>query len=209
MSSPSGKPTYRDAIAAPRVIEDERVLVALARAGERAAFDELVRRHADGLFAVVVRLCADGHEAEEVTQEAFLRAWRGLPGFHGDAQFFTWLYRIGVNKASRRAYSRRRRADVVVVSLDEQREQESPDRFVRPAERAEQSDLRRMLEAAIAALPVDHRAALVLRDVEGLSTTQAAAVLGLREAAFKSRLHRARKLLRSGLADYARQRGSL
>jgi len=209
MGSPSRTTGYRRDIAASRMTEDDCALVALARAGERAAFDELARRHADGLFAVVVRLCADAHEAEEVTQEAFLRAWRGLPGFRGDAQFFTWLYRIGVNEARRRADGRRRRAEVGVVSLDEQREQESPDRSVQPADRAEQSDLRRLLEAAIAALPADHRAALVLRDVEGLSTTQAAAVLGLREAAFKSRLHRAREMLRSGLADHARQRGAL
>ena len=209
MGSPSRTTGYRRDITASHMTEDDCALVALARAGERVAFDELVRRHADGLFAVVVRLCADAHEAEEVTQEAFLRAWRGLPGFRGDAQFFTWLYRIGVNEARRRADGRRRRAEVGVVSLDEQREQESPDRSVQPADRAEQSDLRRLLEAAIAALPADHRAALVLRDVEGLSTTQAAAVLGLREAAFKSRLHRAREMLRSGLADHARQRGAL
>ena len=208
MGAPSASSSNRGPIATPRVTQDDRVLVALARDGDRAAFDELVRRHADGLYAVVVRLCADRHEAEEVTQEAFLRAWRGLPAFRGDAQFFTWLYRIGVNEARRRADGRRRRADVVVVSLDEQREHASRDGSVQPVDRAERADLRRTLDAAIAALPVDQRAALVLRDVEGLSTAQAAAVLGLREAALKSRLHRAREVLRAGLADHARRRGA-
>ena len=208
MGAPSASSSNRGPIATPRVTQDDRVLVALARDGDRAAFDELVRRHADGLYAVVVRLCADRDEAEEVTQEAFLRAWRGLPAFRGDAQFFTWLYRIGVNEARRRADGMRRRADVVVVSLDEQREHASRDRSVQPVDRAEHADLRRTLDAAIAALPVDQRAALVLRDVEGLSTAQAAAVLGLREAALKSRLHRARELLRAGLADHARRRGA-
>ncbi len=208
MGAPSASSSNRGPIATPRVTQDDRVLVALARDGDRAAFDELVRRHADGLYAVVVRLCADRDEAEEVTQEAFLRAWRGLPAFRGDAQFFTWLYRIGVNEARRRADGMRRRADVVVVSLDEQREHASRDRSVQPVDRAERADLRRILDAAIAALPVDQRAALVLRDVEGLSTAQAAAVLGLREAALKSRLHRARELLRAGLADHARRRGA-
>ncbi len=192
----------------PLVTADEAALVALARAGDRAAFDSLVRRHADGLYAVVVRLCFDRDEAEEVTQEAFLRAWRGLPGFRGDARFFTWLYRIGVNEARRRADGRRRGADVVVESLDEQREHASRDRSIQPADRAERADLRRTLDAAITALPVDQRAAVVLRDVEGLSTAEAAAVLGLHEAAFKSRLHRARKRLRTGLADHAGQRGA-
>ncbi len=197
----------RDGSVPQRLPDPEVVLVQRARGGDRAAFDELVRRHADGLYAVVVRLCASPQEAEEVTQEAFLRAWRGLPGFRGRSQFFTWLYRIGVNEARRRADGMRRRADVV-VSLDEQREHASRDRSVQPVDRAEHADLRRTLDAAIAALPVDQRAALVLRDVEGLSTAQAAAVLGLREAALKSRLHRARELLRAGLADHARRRGA-
>jgi len=208
MGSPSRTTAYRRDIATSRMTEDDCALVAFARAGDRAAFGDLVRRHADGLYAVVVRLCADRDEAEEVTQEAFLRAWRGLPGFRGDAQFFTWLYRIGVNEARRRADGRRRRADVVVVSLDEQREHASRDRSIQPADRAERADLRRTLDAAIAGLPVDQRAALVLRDIEGLSTAEAAAVLGVREAAFKSRLHRARELLRVGLVDHASQRGA-
>jgi len=208
MGSPSTSGAKHRAIATPRMTKDEPALVALAREGDRAAFDELVRRHADGLYAVVVRLCAGRDEAEEVTQEAFLRAWRGLPGFRGDAHFFTWLYRIGVNEARRRADGLRRRADVVVVSLDEQREHASRDRWVQPVDRAERADLRRTLDAAIAGLPLDQRAALVLRDVEGLSTAEAAAVLGLGEAAFKSRLHRARDLLRAALADHAREGGA-
>lgn len=174
--------------------------MALARAGDRAAFDELVRRHADGLYAVVVRLCAGVQEAEEVTQEAFFRAWRGLPAFRGGSQFFTWLYRIGVNEARRRSQRSGRAA--VVVSLDERRGREVCDASMRPDDRAERAELRREVDRAIGDLPVDHRAALVLRDVEGLSTAQAAAVLGLREAAFKSRLHRARCALRLALADH-------
>ncbi len=186
--------------ASPRLADDESRLVALARAGNRAAFDELVRRHADGLYAVVVRLCASAQEAEEVTQEAFLRAWRGLPAFQGGSQFFTWLYRIGVNEARRRA--QRWQRGELVVSLDERRGREVCDRSIRPDDRAERAELRREVDRAIDGLPVDHRAALVLRDVEGLSTAEAAAVLGVREAAFKSRLHRARSALRLALADH-------
>ena len=200
---------YRGGMVAPRLLEDDRALVALARGGDRAAFDELVRRHAAGLYAVVVRLCADAYEAEEVTQDAFLRAWRGLPAFRGDAQFFTWLYRIGVNEAKRRAERQHRGSEARIVPLDDHREHQSPDRSIRPADRAEQSELRRVLDRAISTLPVDQRAALVLRDVEGLSTAQAASALNLTEAAFKSRLHRARETLRTALADDAGQRGSL
>jgi DNA-directed RNA polymerase specialized sigma24 family protein len=71
---------------------DDEQLVARAQAGDRVAFEELVRRHAERLHAVVARLVADRHEAEEVTQEAFLRAWRGIAAFKGEARFFTWLY---------------------------------------------------------------------------------------------------------------------
>ena len=186
--------------ASPRCADDDSALVALARAGDRCAFDELVRRHAAGLYAVVLRLCAGEQEAEEVTQEAFLRAWRGLPGFRGGSQFFTWLYRIGVNEARRR--SERSRRGAPVVSLDERRARNVSDASMRPDDRVEHAELRCELDRAIGGLPVDHRAALVLRDVEGLSTAQAAAVLGLREAAFKSRLHRARSALRVALADH-------
>lgn len=87
------------------VSSDDDVLVARAQAGDRGAFEELVRRHANGLFAVVVRLSRDRQEAEEAVQEAFLRAWRGIGDFKGEARFFTWLYRIGVNEAHRRGQS--------------------------------------------------------------------------------------------------------
>ena len=79
------------------------MLVERSQAGDREAFEELVRRYADRLYAVVLRFVADGDEAEEVTQEAFLRAWRSIGRFEGRAQFFTWLYRIGINEAKRRA----------------------------------------------------------------------------------------------------------
>ncbi len=77
-------------------------LVARARQGDAGAFEELVRRHADRLHAVVHRPVNDEQEAQEITQETFLRAWRGIGGFKGEAQLFTWLYRIGVNEANRR-----------------------------------------------------------------------------------------------------------
>ena len=114
--------------------DDDADLVRRAQAGDRSAFEQLVRRHADGLHAVVRRLLDDRQEADDVTQEAFLRAWRGIAGFKGDAQFFTWLYRIGVNEARRRAG--RRPAARSVVSLDE-RPGEVPDGNPGPAGRAE------------------------------------------------------------------------
>lgn len=83
-------------------VTDDQQLVRDAQAGDHAAFEELVRRHADRLYAVVRRLVDSAHDADDVTQEAFLRAWRGIGRFKGDAAFSTWLYRIGVNEAHRR-----------------------------------------------------------------------------------------------------------
>jgi RNA polymerase sigma-70 factor (ECF subfamily) len=176
----------------------ERQLVRRAREGDRSAFDALVRMHADRLYAVVLRLCPSPHEAEEVTQEAFLRAWRAIERFDERSRFFTWLYRIGVNEAKRRAGRPQRR--LRSVALDEA-PCEPPDLSDAPQHRAERSEVRAALERAVRDLPLDFRAALILRDIEGLSTSEAAKILGLSEAALKSRLHRARATVRDALGD--------
>jgi RNA polymerase sigma-70 factor (ECF subfamily) len=180
--------------------ESEPALVDRARTGDRAAFEELVRRHADRLYAVVLRFVADDEEAQEVTQEAFLRAWRSIGRFEGRARFFTWLYRIGINEAKRRAA--RRPPAGREVSLDDEPIPEAPDWSDAPQVRLEQGDLRRALERAIRALPPEYRAPLILRDIEGLSTREAAEVMELGEAALKSRLHRARLAVRRALDEY-------
>jgi RNA polymerase sigma-70 factor, ECF subfamily len=179
---------------------DEQGLVERAQAGDRSAFEELVRRHADRLYAVVLRFVANADEAEEVTQEAFLRAWRSIERFRGRSQFFTWLYRIGINEAKRRA--ERRPSAGAVTSLEDSPLDDAPDWSEAPELRTEQGDLRRVLERAVRALPLDYRTPLILRDVEGLSTQEAADVMELGQAAFKSRLHRARLAVRRTLDEY-------
>jgi len=174
-------------------------LVARAQLGDAGAFEDLVRRHADRLHAVVQRLAGDEHEAQEITQETFLRAWRGIRGFKGEAQFFTWLYRIGVNEANRRL---KRTANAAAQSSLADLTQEPRDPAPGPEGRSEQRDLHSALETAVRALPPDYRAPLVLRDIEGLSTDEAAAIMGLSPAAFKSRLHRARLDVRHAMAKY-------
>jgi RNA polymerase sigma-70 factor (ECF subfamily) len=179
--------------------DEDAELVLCAQRGDRAAFEQLVRRHADRLYVVVLRYLGDRHEAEEVTQEAFIRAWRGIGRFKRDAQFFTWLYRIGINEAHRRTA---RQPPAGLVSSLDQRPVDPPDRGDSPQRRAERGDLRQALERAVRALDPDYRAPLILRDIEGLSTTEAAAIMGLGEAAFKSRLHRARLAVREAIDDY-------
>lgn len=179
--------------------EGESTLLERARGGDRAAFEELVRRHADRLYAVVLRFVADGEEAQEVTQEAFLRAWHSIGRFEGRSRFFTWLYRIGINEAKRRAA---RRPPAATISLDDEPVPDAPDWSEAPETRFQQADQRRVLEEAIRALPMEYRTPIVLRDVEGLSTREAAEVMDLREAAFKSRRHGARLAVRRALDEY-------
>lgn len=183
----------------PAPAEPEAALVERAQGGDRAAFEELVRRHADHLYAVVLRFVADRGAAEEVTQEAFLRAWRSIGRFEGRSRFFTWLYRIGINEAKRRAA---RQPPAIVVSLDDEPIPEAPDWSEAPETRLGHNDLRRLLEDAIRALPIEYRTPIILRDVEGLTTQEAAEVMDLGEAAFKSRLHRARLAVRRALDEY-------
>jgi RNA polymerase sigma-70 factor (ECF subfamily) len=137
-----------------------------------------------------------------VAQEVFLRAWRGLPSFNGDAQLSTWLYRITYNEAQRRLARRE-----VAVSSGPPTERDevaalpdSPQHA--PDARALDREFQSIARVALERLPEELRVAVVLRDIEGLSTEEAAEVVGVRPAAFKSRLHRGRMQLRELLAPY-------
>ena len=178
----------------------EASLLARARAGDVAAFELLAGAHADRLFAVLLRLLGDRAEAEDVAQEVMLRAWRGIGRFRGSSSFFTWLYRIAVNEASRSLGRRSRQpgsgsADAA-VSLTAPAEQQ-------PEQQAERAELRRAVGDALAGLTPAQRTAVVLRDIEGLPTSAAAEIAGVSQAAFKSRLHEARLKLRAAIGDQA------
>jgi RNA polymerase sigma-70 factor, ECF subfamily len=180
----------------------ERELISSARAGDQDAFAELVVGHAERVFVALRRLGLDVVEADEVAQDVFLRAWRGLPRFEQRARFSTWLYRIAFNEAQRRIS---RRAPVH-VELDPNRDDDAlslPEAsHLGPEAKALDHEFQQMLEQALAQLPHAWRAAVVLRDIEGLSTQEAAQIVGARQAAFKSRLHRGRMRLGALLGPY-------
>ena len=184
----------------------ERDLVASAKRGDGDALAVLIRTHADRLHATLRRFGLDEGEAEETAQEVFVRAWRSLDRFEGRARFSTWLYRIGFNEAQRRLG--RRRPDEGTGGTAAEASALLEDPAPGPQARALDRELAGVLERALASLPLEQRVAVTLRDVEGLSTQEAADVVGLAETAFKSRLHRGRMALRAELAPRLERRGS-
>ena len=171
-------------------------LITAAKAGDRQAFDDLVRATYADTYTLAYRLTGNEEDARDVVQDAYLRAYRGLKRFREEAQFSTWLYRITANCASttisRRTRNRHEDLDDEVGPADERRDYD-------PQARAEMSLERDRVSAAVAGLPPRLRAVVVLRDVYDLSHEAIAAELGITEAAAKVRLHRARKKLRERL----------
>lgn len=155
----------------------------------------------DRVFAVALGLLGDRAEAEDVVQETLLRAWRGIRGFRSRSGFPTWLHRIAVNEVNRTLEKGARRPRTVRLAPEHLELTTSADR--EPAQQAEYQELRTALESALLDLPLPHRAAVVLRDIEGFSTREAAKIAGVGEAAFKSRLHQARLKVRASLGDDA------
>ena len=184
---------------APDPAETEASLLARAQAGDVSAFERLSGAYADRLYMLLLRLLGDRSEAEDVAQEVMLRAWRGIARFQGHSSYFTWLYRIGVNEANRALERKGRRPASVSIGADElQLPAPAADD---PSRQAENSELRRALAQALGQLPPELRTAIVLRDVEGLSTQEAAEIAGISQAAFKSRLHQARLRVRAVIGD--------
>ncbi len=185
----------------PDPADTEASLLARAQAGDVAAFEWLSSAYADRLFMLLLRLLGDRSEAEDVAQEVMLRAWQGISRFRGQSSYFTWLYRIAVNEANRALDKRARQPAGVSLGARELDLPTAPAED--PSRQAEYSELRRALGRALAGLPSPLRTAIVLRDVEGLSTQEAAEIAGIGQAAFKSRLHQARLRVRAAIGDEA------
>ncbi|MGQ0805970.1 MAG: RNA polymerase sigma factor [Actinomycetota bacterium] len=182
----------------PEMVEELERLVAVAREGDRDAFDELVRRTYVDTYTLAIRLTANEEDARDVVQEAYLRAWKGIGRFRGDAQFSTWLYRITANAAYTLVQKRRRRRTEPLETADEPVELR---RDAQPEAAAESAVVLEQLSDAVAQLPPKLRSIVVLKDVYGLSHEAIAEELGISVAAAKVRLHRGRKKLRDILFE--------
>lgn len=193
--------------------QDETELLEGLRAGEPAAYRRLVEENSAHIYHVALKLLGDELEAEDVLQETFMSAFEAIGRFEGRSQLSTWLYRIAYNASLMRL---RKRKQMTAFSLDEpvpgEEEEAAPvsrllvDWSTIPDDQLLTAEARARMDQAIAELPETLRSAFVLRDIQGLSGAETAEVLGISVSAVKTRLHRARLLLRDRLSDYFAER---
>lgn len=175
-------------------------LVRRVQSGDKGAFDALVRKYQHKLVKLVMRYVRNPAEAEDIAQEAFIKAYRALPQFRGDSAFYTWLYRIAINTAKNAVVSRDRspieynidRNDATEESYDMQgrmKDSETPEGLVLTDE------IRRTVNAAIEALPEDLKTAIVLRELDGLSYEEISAAMDCPVGTVRSRIFRAREAI--------------
>jgi len=199
-------------IQSPETLEvhPDVALVERAREGDTAAFEQLVRQYDRKIFRIANHITQNREDAEDIVQDAFLKAYQKLHQFQGNSKFYTWLVRIAVNESLMRL---RKRRNAKTVSMDEDVQTEegsiprdfadwTPD----PEQQFGQSELAEILKKTINGLPPGFRTVFTLRDVENLSTEETAEALGLSVPAVKSRLLRARLQLRERLSRYFKQK---
>lgn len=201
-------PSPHSTVQAP---SDEGTLVARAQAGDTQAFAELVKRYERKIYRLAKNITQNDEDAEDVLQDAFLKAYEHLGGFQGQSKFYTWIVRIAVNEALMKL--RKRKGDRF-VSLDEPIDtgEEEVKREVavwegNPEQQYSQEELQRILNEAVQELKPDFRTVFTLRDIEELSTEETAETLGISIPAVKSRLLRARLALREKLTRQFKRKG--
>jgi RNA polymerase sigma-70 factor (ECF subfamily) len=180
-------------------------LVQLAQRGDAGAFDALVRRYQHKVVKLVLRYVRDPAEAEDIAQEAFIKAYRALPRFRGDSAFYTWLYRIAINTAKNVLASRGR--SPIQYEVDRSDDDDNYDVVANlkdtatPEALALTEEIRSTVTAAIDALPEDLRTAIQLRELEGLSYEEIAAAMECPVGTVRSRIFRAREAIDARLRD--------
>jgi RNA polymerase sigma-70 factor (ECF subfamily) len=182
--------------------DSDEELVRKAQSGDERAFGELVSRYETKVYSLALKMVRNPEDAEDVLQDTFLRAYRGIKLFRGHSTFSTWVYRITANSALMRL----RKKQLPLVSIEDADEREAPVNIVDwtpgPVDQLLNQETRRVMQEAVDSLSPEFRQVFILRDVEELSNTEVAEILELSVAAVKSRLHRARLKVRDKLAGY-------
>ena len=178
---------------------NERELIALARGGDEAAFEQLVRLHEKKVYNLCLRLCGSAEDAAEAAQDTFLALWRGLETFREDASLATWVYRLASNVCI--DLLRRRKRTVDGVSLDDEEVYLEPvDPAPTPEQHIDRAETQRLVREGLAAQPPEYRQVLVLRELHQLSYAEIGEATALEPGTVKSRICRARTMLRNYLA---------
>lgn len=185
---------------------EERALVRRAQGGDLEAFDALVRQHQERVYATVYHMTANHEDAADLTQETFIKAYNALRSFKGDCGFFTWLYRIAVNRTLNFLKQRRNRTPHLSLNDLDFNAEHDPDLLAlvseqTPRRQADLSELQRKLNAALLKLSEVHRMVVVLHDIQGLPHQEIAAILDCNPGTVRSRLFYARQQLQALLSD--------
>ncbi|MAD44193.1 MAG: RNA polymerase sigma factor RpoE [Oceanospirillaceae bacterium] len=189
----------------------DRQLVARVQKGDSRAFDLLVIKYQHRILSLVGRYISDFAEAQDVTQEAFIKAYRALPSFRGESQFYTWMYRIAVNTAKNYLVSRGRKTPTRDIDLDDaeffadeakMKDIETPDSLM------QRDELRKVVFDAIEALPEELRMAVTLRELDGLSYEEIAEVMDCPIGTVRSRIFRAREAIDKKMQPLLSESGS-
>ncbi len=183
--------------------EVDQQLVERVQRGDKYAFDLLVSKYQRKLGRLISRFVRDPGEAEDVTQEAFIKAYRALPGFRGDSAFYTWLYRIGINTAKNHLLSNKRRAPTTTLFDAEESESFEDASLLREVNTPENELMSKqvvdVVQKSLQQLPEDLRSALTLREIEGLSYEEIASVMNCPVGTVRSRIFRAREAVATNL----------
>jgi len=171
----------------------ERELVARIKEGDMDAFRELVEMHRDRIYAFVFYMTGDRSDADDITQETFIKAYKGLSRFRGDSSVYTWLHRIAMNLCIDRVRKLKKRREVPLSEI-------IPSHVEEPFREAERSELRRIIEVALSGIPEKQRVILIMYEIQGFSYEEIASILGCPIGTVRSRLHKARNGLRERIS---------
>jgi RNA polymerase sigma-70 factor, ECF subfamily len=201
-----GEPPSNPLPAEPQPEGDERDLIARSQSGDAAAFDELVTRNRNRVYAMIYQMVRNEEDAWDLAQDAFLKAWKNLRAFRGNSQFFTWLYRIVMNVTidwlrKKQVQGEVEFDDAIGLQNIEPASATTPQRELAPATRLSDKEIRARIDEAVQRLTPEHREVIVLREIDGLEYTEIAERIGIPLGSVMSRLFYGRKKLQTMLRD--------